>query len=109
MISGFKVIKSGILSLLQDGGRFGYNHLGLCNGGPMDKEAFRWSNRLCSNPENSGALEVTIGGLVMDAQGSSCVALTGADIPMQINKKSTQIPKHMSPIILFLGTPFECL
>ena len=87
MISGFKVIKSGILSLLQDGGRFGYNHLGLCNGGPMDKEAFRWSNRLCSNPENSGVLEVTIGGLVMDAQGSSCVALTGADIPMQINKK----------------------
>jgi biotin-dependent carboxylase-like uncharacterized protein len=87
MKPGFKVIKAGILSLLQDGGRFGFNHLGLCSGGPMDKEAFRWSNRLCSNPENSGVIEVSIGGLVMEAQCSCCIALTGADIPMHINRK----------------------
>ncbi len=87
MKSGFKVIKPGILSLLQDFGRFGYNHLGLCSGGPVDKEAFRWSNRLCSNPENFEVIEISIGGLVMEAQTRVCIALTGADIPMQINKK----------------------
>ena len=84
-MTGFKVIKPGILCLLQDGGRNGYHHLGLTSGGPMDRESFVWSNRLCSNVHNSAAIEVCIGGLVMDSQVHCCIALTGADIPMMIN------------------------
>ena len=50
---GFNVIQPGLLSLVQDSGRFGLHGIGLTTGGPLDRNAFRWANRLCENPENS--------------------------------------------------------
>ena len=35
-----EVIQPGLLSLLQDRGRFGRHRIGLTNGGPLDGEAF---------------------------------------------------------------------
>ena len=46
---GMRVLQSGVLSLLQDRGRFGYHRLGLTNGGPLDSEAFHYCNRLLGN------------------------------------------------------------
>lgn len=36
----FKVLQPGLLSLLQDLGRFGQHAIGLTTGGPLDREAF---------------------------------------------------------------------
>ena len=84
-MTGFRILKPGILCLLQDAGRNGYHHLGLTAGGPMDRESFVWSNRLCGNASSSAVIEVCIGGLVMESQVHCCIALTGADIPMMVN------------------------
>ena len=91
-MAGFKVIHPGILSLLQDAGRYGWHGIGVTTGGPMDRQAFRWANRLCGNDDsgshnNSSAIEVTVGGLVLEAEGNSNLAVTGADIPLTINKQ----------------------
>ena len=51
-MAGFKVIQPGIFSLLQDAGRYGWHGIGLTTGGPMDRQAFRWANRLCGNNES---------------------------------------------------------
>ena len=49
MKGGFRVDRPGVLTLLQDAGRFGYHRLGLTAGGPADPLAFNWANRLCGN------------------------------------------------------------
>lgn len=80
-----EVTKPGVLSLLQDAGRFGYMHQGLGNGGPMDAEAFAYCNRLLNNSDSATALETTIGGLTLRAQGSTSICVTGAMNQLHIN------------------------
>lgn len=83
----FDVIAPGILSLLLDSGRLGQHQIGLTSGGPMDPEAFHWANRLCSNASGATAIEISIGGLTLQAQCDSLIALTGAAMPLSINGK----------------------
>ena len=84
---GFNVIQPGLLSLVQDSGRFGLHGIGLTTGGPLDRNAFRWANRLCENPENSALLEVAVGGLTLESTLHTRIAVTGAAMPFSINKK----------------------
>ena len=84
-MSGFKVLQPGLLTLIQDAGRFGHHRIGLTTGGPLDALAFRWANRLVDNPTNTTALEVSIGGLVLEAETDAQIVLTGADMPLKIN------------------------
>ena len=86
-----QVLKPGIYSLLQDGGRFGHHSMGLTTGGPLDRTAFRWANLLCENSENSACIEVTIGGLVLQSTIKTTLALTGADIPLSINQQPVEL------------------
>jgi biotin-dependent carboxylase-like uncharacterized protein len=83
--AGFLVKQSGMLTLIQDAGRFGAHGIGLSNGGPIDGLAFKWANRLCGNDVYATALEVSIGGLVLQAQCDSKIAVTGADMSLLIN------------------------
>ncbi|WP_027330408.1 biotin-dependent carboxyltransferase family protein [Marinimicrobium agarilyticum] len=82
---GLKVIKPGPLTLLQDLGRFGYQHLGLSPGGAADEHAFRWANRLLGNDPNAPALEVTLGGVCLLVERPLQIALTGADQQANVN------------------------
>jgi biotin-dependent carboxylase-like uncharacterized protein len=81
----FEVIQPGMLSLLQDSGRFGQHAIGLTTGGPLDPEAYRLCNRLLQNPANSTVLEVSFGGLQLQAQTDTFICVTGADMPLRIN------------------------
>ncbi|PPC76698.1 allophanate hydrolase [Pokkaliibacter plantistimulans] len=76
----FEVISSGVLTLLQDGGRFGYQHIGITSGGPMDEHAAYWANHLLGNPVRAAALEITYGMLTLEARADTSFALTGADL-----------------------------
>ncbi len=95
-MSGFKVINPGMLTLIQDAGRFGFHGIGLTNGGPLDPLAFRWANRLCAeavqSPSlNNTALEISIGGLSLEAQLDTVIAVTGAGMALTINGKACDI------------------
>ncbi|SBS29673.1 KipI antagonist [Marinomonas aquimarina] len=83
----FKVIKPGMLALLQDMGRHGYQHLGVTTGGPMDELAFRWGNALLDNDSNAAQIEITFGGFTVEAQQSTSIAITGADLGATLNGK----------------------
>ena len=85
MTGGFKVIQPGFLSLYQDSGRHGWHRLGLTTGGPMDRQAHRWANRLCGNNAHCATLEVTLGGLLLEALIDTCIAFTGADMAVRVN------------------------
>ncbi|UTW14209.1 biotin-dependent carboxyltransferase family protein [Marinobacterium rhizophilum] len=81
----FEVINPGILTLLQDAGRYGYQHLGVTTGGPMDEHAFAWANHLLGNAAGSAQLEITYGLLQLRCLADTCIALTGADLGARIN------------------------
>ena len=82
----FRVVQAGILSLLQDSGRFGQHRIGLTNGGPLDPDAFAWCNRLLQNPVGATAIEVSFGGLQVEALVDTYICVTGALMPLRINK-----------------------
>ena len=84
-MSGFKVIQPGLLTLIQDAGRYGHHRIGLTTGGPLDANAFKWANRLLGNPLDSSMLEVSIGGLVLEAEVNTYMVVTGAEMPLKIN------------------------
>lgn len=90
-MSGFTVISPGVLSLLQDSGRFGQSALGLTTGGPMDAASAQWANRLLNNPSDAALIECSVGGLQLSAQGDSYIAVTGATLPLSINSKAAAL------------------
>ncbi len=87
-MSGFSVIQPGLLSLLQDRGRYGAHNLGLTTGGPLDFHAFDWANRLLGNDANATCIEIGFGGLVLEAELATGFVLTGAEAPCRLNGES---------------------
>ena len=87
-MSGLKVIQSGVHSLVQDAGRYGFHNIGLTTGGPLDHNSFRWANRLCENEDSAACLEILVGGLVLESQIATQIAVTGAEIPLKINDRA---------------------
>lgn len=84
-MSGLRVLNGGILALVQDLGRFGYQHLGLSTGGAADEHAYLWANRLLGNVSGAAAVEICFGGLQLEAEISTRIAMTGADLQPTLN------------------------
>ena len=81
----FVVERPGMLTLVQDMGRWGHQFRGLTVSGPMDQFSLRIGNVMLGNDERDAALEVTLFGLAVTFQDERCVALTGADLAMTID------------------------
>ena len=84
-MNNFIVKQPGLLTLVQDRGRFGAHNLGLTNGGPLDPLAFDWANRLLANDSNATCLEISFGGLTLQSNVDSHIAITGAEVACKIN------------------------
>ncbi|MBD2859842.1 biotin-dependent carboxyltransferase [Spongiibacter sp. KMU-158] len=84
----FTIKKAGPLTLLQDAGRFGFQHIGIGVGGPADERAFAWANHLLSNPYNTATLEITLGPFELLANAATQIALAGADMAATLNGKA---------------------
>ncbi len=80
-----KILKPGLLTSVQDAGRYGYEHLGVMVGGWMDDFAARWANRLVGNPLGTAVLEITLMGPTFEAQDAGWLALAGADLGATVN------------------------
>ncbi len=90
-MSFFRVIDGGILSLVEDLGRFGLCDKGITNSGVMDEYAYSALNLLLQNPFGTNCIEITLGGLKLEANGSCTIAITGADCKFLINSKEVAI------------------
>lgn len=84
-MTGFRVLKGGILSLIQDTGRLGFQHLGVTRGGPLDANSAYWANRLLDNPVDAAVIEITAGGLELESRTQTMVAITGGDLNLTVN------------------------
>ncbi len=82
MTEALRVIEPGILTTVQDLGRPGYQKFGIPVSGALDPMALRLANALVGNPPGAAALEVTGGGVTLEALAECVVALAGADPPV---------------------------
>jgi biotin-dependent carboxylase-like uncharacterized protein len=83
-----RVLKAGFLSLIQDYGRYGYQHIGVTHGGPLDENAFLWANRLLGNHYNAPQIEVSYGAFSATFLEQTMVALCGADLSATLNEQA---------------------
>jgi antagonist of KipI len=74
-----RVVSAGMLSTVQDLGRFGWAHFGISASGAADPLAFRAGNLLVGNAENEPAIEMTLTGGTFEFETAAVVALTGSD------------------------------
>ncbi len=81
----FEVIKPGLSTTIQDLGRPGYFHLGIPEGGAMDRAAFRIANMLVGNDEGAAGLETTFMAPELKFDADTLVAVAGADMPVKVD------------------------
>jgi antagonist of KipI len=79
------VLKPGMLSTLQDGGRYGFQHLGVPVSGAMDFFSHRIANILADNKADEATLEITLRGPRLRFEHDALIALCGADLSPTIN------------------------
>ncbi|HJU04751.1 MAG TPA: biotin-dependent carboxyltransferase family protein [Nitrospiraceae bacterium] len=82
----FRVVRPGLLTTVQDLGRFGFQRFGMPVSGAMDTVALRLANRLVGNLDHAAGLEMTLTGPELFFEVDGVVALTGADLSPQINR-----------------------
>ena len=85
-----RIIEPGPLSLIQDPGRYGHQHIGVSPGGPMDEQAFSWANHLLDNPLNDPQIEINLGSFHCEFLLPTTIAITGADMSAALNGVAIQ-------------------
>ncbi|NOU64353.1 5-oxoprolinase/urea amidolyase family protein [Paenibacillus sp. LMG 31461] len=96
----FEVIKPGLLSTIQDEGRYGFRKHGVIVSGPMDRFAHRAANLLVGNGPEVATLEMTLQGPILVAQRDMLVAICGADMGAEVDGMAAPL---WQPFIIYSG------
>ena len=94
------ILRPGMLTTVQDLGRWGHQHLGVPVAGPMDWYSHRLANRLVGNPDDAAALEITLVGPDVTANGDVVCAVAGASFDLVCGERP--VPVNM-PFVLRRG------
>jgi biotin-dependent carboxylase-like uncharacterized protein len=70
---------------VQDLGRHGWGHIGVPTAGAVDQLRHRAANAQVGNRPDTATLEVTLGGLVVEAEASLRVAVVGVQPRVKVN------------------------
>ena len=79
------VLRPGMLTTVQDLGRWGWQSSGVPVSGPMDMYSHRLANRMVRNPEEAAALELTMTGPELQARGTVVCATAGARFSVTVD------------------------
>ncbi|WJE16539.1 biotin-dependent carboxyltransferase family protein [Halobacillus sp. ACCC02827] len=80
-----QVTKSGLLTTIQDLGRYGFQKHGVIASGVMDKEAHRIANFLVGNDSGEATMEITLLGPVLEFQTDALIAVCGGDLSPMVD------------------------
>lgn len=84
---GIVVENPGVLTTIQDKGRYGYEQFGVSPSGPMDLESFQIANILVGNSRDLSALEATMLGPTLRFTQDNIIAVTGGDMMPLLDEK----------------------
>jgi antagonist of KipI len=80
LVPAFTVIRPGLLTTVQDAGRWGHQSLGVPVAGALDARARRNANAAVGNDADAAVLEVTLAGLELRAELPLTIAVAGANL-----------------------------
>lgn len=75
-----EVLSPGLLTTVQDSGRYGYRAAGIGSGGTLDGFSRQVANLLVGNDQDAAVLEITLNGPRLRFQRAARIALGGAEI-----------------------------
>ncbi len=85
MSTGLEVITPGLMTSVQDRGRFGFQALGISVSGALDPDGFDLANALAGNEAGTGALEIRMLGPTLEVTAESVtVALAGTGAGIEV-------------------------
>lgn len=80
MTAALEVEDGGLLTTVQDLGRFGFQRHGVPVAGAMDPRALSEANELVANEPNAAGLECTVAGPTLRCLSATVAAIAGADL-----------------------------
>ena len=89
------ILRPGMLTTVQDEGRWGFQSRGVPVSGAMDWYSHRLANRLLGNDRATATLEVTLMGPHIRFETPTAFAVTGADFRLSLN----DVPMAMSRVV----------
>jgi biotin-dependent carboxylase-like uncharacterized protein len=99
-----KVLRAGVLSTLQDLGRWGYQRYGVPVSGVMDEYSHRLANILVGNDENEATIEMTLVGPGFTLTRDALLAVCGGDFEARVNGEP--LPKAR-PVLVRAGSTLD--
>jgi antagonist of KipI len=84
-MASMTISRPGLLTTVQDLGRWGYQSRGVPVSGAMDRRAHRLANRLVGNEDSDATLEVTLLGPEITFAGDTVVAVAGGLFDLTID------------------------
>jgi biotin-dependent carboxylase-like uncharacterized protein len=111
-IEVFEVLEPGILTTVQDLGRFGFSQFGVPSSGALDPFSLKVGNLLVGNKEDEACLEITIMGLKLKALREVVIAISGGDLFPTLNGEPLEMWRtHLlveGDVIAFKGIRRGC-
>lgn len=89
------VLKSGLMTTIQDTGRYGYQKDGVIVSGAMDPLAHRIANLLLGNSADAATMEITLMGPVLEFQEDAFIAICGGNLTPMIDGDSVSMWKPL--------------
>ncbi len=86
-MASLRIITPGLLTTIQDRGRWGWQSRGVPVAGPMDPCSHRLANSLVGNEASAAALEVTLAGPEMEFDDERIAAFAGADFEVAVDRR----------------------
>jgi antagonist of KipI len=84
-MASVRVLRPGLLTTVQDRGRWGLQARGVSPAGPMDPWSHRFANALVGNDAAAATLEVTLSGPELEFEDERCVAVAGAQFSLDVD------------------------
>lgn len=109
---GLVVKKPGVITTIQDNGRFGYQGSGFSTNGVMDHRAYTIANLLVENEPNAPALEFALAGPTVRFTTNTFIAITGGDFSPTLDgepvPRYAAIMVHRGSILRFKASRTGC-
>jgi biotin-dependent carboxylase-like uncharacterized protein len=86
-MAAVQVTKPGLLTTIQDRGRWGFQALGVSVAGPMDPVSHRLANAMAGNPPEAATVEITLVGPELRFEDERLVALAGAAFEVFVDRE----------------------
>lgn len=91
MMGGLLVVKPGLLTTVQDRGRYGYQAAGVPVAGPMDAFSHRLANQLAGNEVDAATLEITLLGPELIVEADTTMAIAGAQFEVACDDRAVPL------------------